>query len=70
MARMEKNTLIQIFWGVALYTVLLSLILMLRYRLIKIQKFGPKDRTSPKCLKDRPLATYFWTSRDSSTTLT
>ena len=27
---------------------------MLRYRIIKISKFGPKDRTSPKCLTDRP----------------
>ena len=52
---MEKNIVMQIFWGVALYTVLLSLILMLRYIIIKIQKFRPKDRTSPKCLTDRPL---------------
>ena len=52
MPRMDKNTLIQIFWGQELYSVLVSLILMLRYRIIKIQKFGPKDRTSPKCLMD------------------
>ena len=53
MARMEKNTLIQVFWGLALYSVLISLILMLRYRLIKIQIFGPIFKISPNSLTNR-----------------
>ena len=58
MTRINKNTLVQIFWSLALYLVLLILILMFRHIIITIQIFDPIIRIGPNCLTSRPQDTF------------